>query len=233
MKGRVVVFAALLAGVWLVALSLVVKTSVDALAPPPWGNAIGDELSVEVAGTTQVGQVFTAPLPGLYRIEVSFVSAGDEPGQPVTFHLQSGLGAAEDLWSATLDSRQVAGATVYGFEFEPLRDSQGRTFYFYLESPGTPPGRALQVAYGPDSVLQGAGAWLNGQPIAGNLKFQSYYTLRTRDKIDYLLGQMAAGRPYFLGTRGFYLALAAVYGLLVTLLVWHVAGAAHARVERE
>jgi hypothetical protein len=56
------------------------------------------------------------------------------------------------------------------------------------------------------------------------LTFQTYYSLRTREKVDLLLERMAQGRPYFLGSRGSYVILAAVYGVLLLLLLWCVAG---------
>jgi hypothetical protein len=216
------VLAAALAVVWLAALILVVKMGLDRLSAPPWGNAAAGDLSPEVAGSTQVGQAWRAPLPGLYRIEVSVQPPPTGTGQPVTFHLRTGLDATSDLWTATIDPVQIAAGAPYAFEFEPVRDSKARTFYFYLESPESGPGEAIQAVYGPASVLDGGSAYVNGQEVGGNLVFQTYYSLRTRDKIDLLLERMAQGRPYALGTKGFYVALAVLYILLLLLLIWQV-----------
>jgi hypothetical protein len=87
----------------------------------------------------------------------------------------------------------------------------GQTYYFYLESANTTAEEAIAARYNPNARLEGASAYLNGQPVAGNLQFLTYYTLRTRDKAALLLSRMAEGRPYLLGTKGFYIALAAAY----------------------
>ena len=64
---------------------------------------------------------------------------------------------------------------------------------------------------------------MNGQAVGGNLKFRTFYSLRTRDKVDLLLARMAAGRPYLLGTKGFYVGLAIAYGIVLGIFLWYVA----------
>jgi hypothetical protein len=219
---RLRVVALALALLWLAVLALVGKAGLDRLSAPPWGNTAGADLSPEVAGSTQVGQAWRAPLPGLYRIEVALQPPGTAASQPLTFHLRAGVEPASNLWTATLDPGEPAAASLSAVEFAPLRDSKGQEFYFYLESPESQPGEAVRIAYGPGSVLDGGSAYVNGQEVAGNLVFQTHYSLRTRDKVDLLLERMAQGRPYLLGTKGFYVGLAVVYTVLLLLLIWHV-----------
>lgn len=211
-----------LTGLWLVALAIVFKTSIDALEPPSWGNPISTALSPEVAGNNLVGQAFTAPLAGLYRIEVPLLPALAPVDRPITFHLKRDPAAFEDLWSITLNSSALKADVPCNFEFEPIRGSKGQSFYFYLDSTESRPGEAVTIPYGPASVLEGASAHFDGQRVAGNLVFQTHYTLRTRDKLDLLLTRLTAGRPYVLGIKGFYVGLALVYGLLLVLLFFQV-----------
>ncbi len=216
--------AVVIAVLWLAALLFVVKAGVDRFNAPTWGNAVAGDLSPEMAGEAQVGQTWTAPFPGLYRIEL-FLQPPDSPGgQPVTFHLRPGIGAGPDLWTATIDPEQILAGDPYAVQFEPMRDSKAKTFYFLLESPESRPGEAVQAAYGPGSELEGGSAFLNGRAVPGNLTFQTYYSLRTREKADLLLERMAQGRPSLLSFKGFYVVLAAIYGLLLLLLLWSVAG---------
>lgn len=208
---------------FLTAMALILKTGVDAVNAPPWGNAVAGDLSPEVAGDTQVGQAWRAPLPGLYCIELFLQPPALPASQPLTFHLRAAVGAGPDIRTATINPEQILAGVPYAVEFEPLRDSKAKTFYFNLESPESRPGEAVKAIYGPESTLEGGSAYVNGQEVPGNLVFQTHYTLRTREKIDLLLERMAQGRPYFLGTKGFYLGLAVVYGLLLLLLIWRVA----------
>jgi len=205
--------------VWLVALALVVKTSLDRLTVPPWGNPAGDGPPLQVSGETQVGQQFTAPLPGLYRIEVMLDRPATGGSRQLTFHLKTDPAATTDLWTAHLNTGEIQQGVPYGFEFPPLRHSKGQTFYFYLE------GEGVAVRYSPEAVLEGASACLNGRPLAGELQFRTFYTLRTRDKADLLLSRMAEGRPYLFGAKGFYVALALTYALVLALFLLHMARA--------
>jgi hypothetical protein len=162
-------------------------------------------------------------LPGLYRIEVALQPPAKGAAEALTFHLRSGVAATSDLWTATVDPGQITAGLPYAFEFEPVRNSEGQTFYFFLESAASRPGEAVRAVHGPASVLDGAGAYFDGQEVPGNLVFQTHYSLRTRDKVDLLLTRLTEGRPYILGTKGFYAGLAVVYTVLLLVLIWQVA----------
>lgn len=213
--------ALLLLAVWLVALALVVKASLDRLTVLPWGNPAGNGSSLEVTEDRQVGQRFIAPLPGLYRIEVMLDRPAKRGAHRLTFHLKTDPAATTDLWTAHLNSNDIQDGAPYGFEFPPLRNSKGQAFYFYLESDDSASGEEFAVRYSPEIVLEGASACLNGEPVAGELQFRTFYTLRTRDKADLLLSRMAEGRPYLFGVKGFYAALALAYALVLALFLWY------------
>lgn len=214
-----------LLAVWMIALAFVVKAALDRLTVPSWGNPPGGDLSALAVGDTAVGERFTAPLPGLYRIQVALVPATTGTSRSVTFHLKTDAAAATDLWTTSFWTDDVQEGVPMAFEFPPRRDSQGQTFYFYLESPGPAPGQGLAARYGPATVLEGANACLNHQPLAGNLVFDTFYTLRTRDRAGLLLSRMADGRPYLFGSRGFYVGLALAYALVLGLFLLYIARA--------
>jgi hypothetical protein len=217
----------------LIALAIVAKISLDRLSPPPWGNPVGNSLSPQIDAETRLGQQFTASLPGLYRIQLDlFLPEGKSPGDLV-LHLRTAPDAAADLRTAILNLNELAVSGPYGFEFEPIRDSMGQSYYFFLEPYHMDLGQGVAVRYGPESALAGASAYLNGEPLDGNLRFHSYYSLRTRERIDLLLTRMAAGRPYFLGTKGFYAGLALLYGLLVAIFLVQAARAMLEEAEGE
>lgn len=207
---------------WAVSLVLVAKSALDRLPIEPWGNPIGGD-SMAVAGETRVGQSFVAPLPGLYRIEVVLDRATAGSTQPITFHLKSDPTAEQDLWTATFSSADVQSGTAYSIEFPVRRDSKGRAYYFYLDSPESTPGEAVTVRYSPAAVLDGASAYLNDRPVAGDLQFHTFYSLRTRERLDLLLSRMAEGKPYLLGVKGFYVGLGLVYAAVLCAFLLQVA----------
>jgi hypothetical protein len=199
--------------VWTAALALVAKNALDRLAIRPWGNPMADGVPVPLAGDTRVGQTFVAPMAGLYHIEVSLMPPASDTARPVILHLTAGPAAPADLYTAEFTTAEIDPQGPMGFDFEPIRDSEGREFFFYLESPGTPSNEAARVYYSPNSTLEGAIAIVDGEPVAGDLTFHTMYSLRTRERIGLLLSRMAEGRPYLIGSKAFYVILAIAYVL--------------------
>lgn len=212
--GFAIAIAAVLV-VWMIILAVVFKVSLDRLQAPSWGNPIGSKTSIEVTTDTRVGQLFTAPWPGLYRVDLVLDEASSSGSRPITFHLKSGPDTEEDLWTATFDATDITGTGVRTFEFPPMPGAKGQIFYFYVESPDSTTGDAIAVGHSPGANLNGAQAHIDDQPAAGSLQFNTYYSLRTRDRIDLLLTRLTEGRSYFMGSKAFYAGLAMAYGLVL------------------
>lgn len=212
--------------IWLLLLGIVAKGSLDRLVVPPWGNELGSDEPFELTAGVQAGQVFSAPFPGLFRIEVGLLQAAARHDQAVVFHLKADPAATTDLWTATVRAGDLPVEGFYGFEFPPRRDSHTQAYYFSVEAPEAAPGQGIAVGYNPGSTLRGARAYLDGQPASGNLQFRTFYTLRTRDKARVLLSRLSEGRPYLLGSPGFYVALAGIYLLVLVAFLIQVAWAA-------
>jgi hypothetical protein len=208
---------------WLVGLAIVMMISLNGLSVPPWGNPSGNELSPEVAGDARVGQRFIAPLPGLDRIDLWLARSSATDSNGVFFHLMSGDAAAGDLWSAAIDSDDIHDGTPYRFEFPRIPDSEGRSFSFYLESPESRSGDAIAVRYDSQAMLEGASAFVDNLPLDGNLRFQTFYQVGPLAKLDLLLDSLAEGKPYLLGTKGFYIGLGIVYALILGIFVYQIA----------
>jgi hypothetical protein len=229
MSKRSIVIAGALA-LWLIVLAIVFKISLDRLEAPAWGNPIGGQVAIEVAGEARVGQQFSAPLPGLYRIDLVVDETSASGSRPITFHLKSEPGGGEDLWTTSFDAGDTMGTSVRAVQFPPMPTSKGQTFYFFVESPESTMGDAVSVGYSPGAILQGANAYVNNEPATGNLQFQTFYSLRTRDKIDLLLSQLTEGRSYLLGNKTFYAGLATAYGLILVSFLWQ---ATRAMIQQE
>jgi hypothetical protein len=214
-----------LLALWVLGLTIVAVTTINSLSPPGWGNPVGDSLSPEIAGDTRIGQQFTAPLPGLAGIQVMLDRATATEARLVAFRLKADPTSSTDLWTANFSTSELQDGVPYYAQFGPLRESKGKTYYFVMESATSSPGNAIAVRYGPAATLDGASAYFNDKPMDGNLQFHTLYSLRTREKIDLLLSRMAEGRPYLLGTKGFYIGLALAYALVLAAFLLLVAKA--------
>jgi hypothetical protein len=211
------------AAVWLVALGAIVKASLDRLQAPPWGNPLGDSPSLEIVQGSEVGQVFTAPMPGLFAIELVLHRNTVSSGQNITFHLRDDPTSTADLSTSVFSASDVLGDKPRRFEFEPVANSKARSYYFYLDSPASEVGDAIAVGYSATAEMAGSSAYQNGQPVPGNLQFHTYYSPRTREKVGMLLSRMSEGRPYWFGSQSCYAGLAIVYTVVLCLFLLQAA----------
>ena len=224
MKRRTIYLPALLL-VWLLVLALAMKSVSDRLAVPSWGNPMGEARSAELSAGSQVGQSFVAVLPGLSAVEVTLDTTALTGPQRLTLRLKEAPDAAIALAARTVVIGSEAPATSLRVDLVRIPDSKGKTFYFVLEAPDALPGYGLAAGYSPTASIAGSSAYANGQPVPGDLQFQTYYSLDTGQKVDLLLTRMAEGKPYLLGTKGFYVGLGLVYAALSGLFLWLIARA--------
>ena len=143
----------------------------DAAAPP-------------IQGPHTVGQTFVARHPNLSAIELLLVvhdgSGRATDGPRLTFHLRQSPQSQEDIVSLDINAGRLRHNDPLRLSFAPLPDSEGRTYYFFLE--GSEDSR-IGVWYNSlDAYGQGT-MYLDGRPAEGDLRFITYY--------DYDLGLLA------------------------------------------
>jgi len=174
-----------------------------------WDELVGDET---------FGQSFVCTSDNLYRIDLGTATYARTNSAPVIFHMRSDPQASTDIISVTIPGPEIQNERPTSITFSPLADSQGRSYYFYIQSSEAVPGNAISVyANAHDQYTDGA-AYLNGQPVDGDLVFTAYsqetYTLAGvwRD----FTSRVRQDIPFFV-CYGILLLL--VLGLLVTSLV--------------
>ncbi|GAB4545033.1 MAG: hypothetical protein Kow0063_38950 [Anaerolineae bacterium] len=186
-------------------------------------SAIGlwdDIEAIEVRGETTLGQTFVAPHSGLNRIDVMLFDYGRQNTQPVIFHLRESPEAATDLFAQTFSASDVHGLAWHTFVFPPLPESEGKSYFFYLESPTSSPGDAITFGGSLRNLYAKGSAYLNRQAIPeADLAFRTYYAdITAAQKIQMLFARLAAHKPAPWGNPHFYGGLFGVY--LITSLVF-------------
>jgi hypothetical protein len=131
--------------------------------------------------------------------------------------------AQADLWAQEFSLRGLTADALYRFDLEPLRESSGKRYYFALEAPACSPGSAPSALWDPGGALEGSSVYRDGQPLPGALRFQTFYSLTTWDKVDLMLSRMAEGRPYVLGRKGLYAGMFVVWAVVLVLIVVQMA----------
>ena len=184
-----------------------------------------------IAGET-FGQSFECLRDNLYRIDLGTATYARANSAPLLFHLRSDPQASTDIISVTIPGPEIQNERPTSITFPPLADSQGKSYYFYLESPEAVPGDAITLyANAHDQYADGV-AYVNGQPVDGDLVFTAYsretYTLA--GVWGDFMGRVRRDIPFF-GCYGILLLV--VLGLLVTSLVKRDAPDIRVRSQRE
>ena len=198
-------------------LLLVGSASLERFTVGPMGQPIADTPAGEIHGSITVGQVFTAPHSGLYRLDVLMATYARENTHDVIFHLRSSPEAEGDLAKITINAREIEDNRHRPFIFDPIRDSAGKSYYFFFDSPDSEPGDAITVWRTIKNLYPEGRALRNHRGGGGDLVFLTYYQPSTLDKVDILLDPLAANKPLFWGDKRFYLLLALLYMALLSL----------------
>jgi len=133
-----------------------------------------------LAGKTS-GQTFVSHRPNLCRIDVLLATYCRTNTCDLTFRLQAGYPTGKEVAVITVKGDTVQDNRWRTFRFPPLLDSEGRTYYFSLESVNATPGNAL-TAYR-YSASEFGGRYENGRRRDGSLAFRTYYLAPTPDEL--------------------------------------------------
>lgn len=135
------------------------------LAGPPVGEIYGD---------MKVGQTFVSYTPELEGIKLLMANYhGRQNTEDVIFHLRENPGSKEDLRTSVVNASEILDNEYHKFQFDPLTDSQGKRYYFFIESPTSSPGNAITVRYTPENTYAVGKRFSNHRPASGDLVFKS------------------------------------------------------------
>jgi len=136
------------------------------LAGPPVGEIYGD---------MKVGQTFVSyasELKGIKLLMANYHSRQNT--EDVIFHLRESPGSKEDLRTSVVNASKILDNEYHKFQFDPLTDSQGKRYYFFIESPTSSPGNAITVRRcTPENTYVAGKRFNNHRPASGDLVFKS------------------------------------------------------------
>jgi len=136
-----------------------------------------DESNFDVGEITEgqeVGQTFICRHDHLTRIQVMLATYARENQQEVIFHLKQSPTAEEDIYTERFNASSVLDNVYRSFDFPPIPDSKGKTYYFFFESPDSKKGDAITLwANANDSYKDGA-LYLNQEKTNNDLRFMTF-----------------------------------------------------------
>ncbi|MFC2166789.1 hypothetical protein ACFLQZ_02370 [Acidobacteriota bacterium] len=131
----------------------------------------------EITGEKEIGQTFYSNFNNLCRIDVMLATFDRENSQEVIFHLKKSPSDTEDIYTEVFNASSVADNTYRSFEFPPIPDSAGKTFYFSFESPHSKYGDAITIWTSKQDKYKKGEMYINRESSKGDLRFITYFFL--------------------------------------------------------
>jgi GT2 family glycosyltransferase len=121
-----------------------------------------------------IGQAFTVGEDALAAVGVQFATYGRACNGRVTFHLRRSRSATRDIATVELDAAHIVDNQLHLFTFDPIMDSAGERYYFFLEfAPATKNETlALWKSHQADALM--GNSYEQNSPTVGTLAFSLY-----------------------------------------------------------
>lgn len=169
--------------------------------------ADGSNVSIgEIIGSVKVGQTFVADSNQLNRMDILFATYARVNTGDIIFHLRE-KPTTIDITTIKINSILLHDNKMYSFKFEPIPDSKGKQYYFFIESPNSTKENAVTVWILRNSNYTDGKLFLNDNPTAGDMIFRSYHKTTLKVFTDELLSRILLNKPsyfneYFLYSFG-------------------------------
>ena len=134
----------------------------------------------EIMDAITVGQTFKADYNYLNRIDISFGTYARENTHDIIFHLRQ-VNNDTDVRAVKFNARDIRNNDYNSIYFEPITDSKGKRYYFFLESPSSVNGNALTVWVKTKDTYHDGEFILNGRSAGGDVLFRPYYQSNLED----------------------------------------------------
>ncbi|MDP3997077.1 MAG: glycosyltransferase family 39 protein [Candidatus Andersenbacteria bacterium] len=110
----------------------------------------------ELTDGIAVGQTVIFDKDSWSRIDIGFAtfSSRNNTGY-VVLHVRENADSREDLRTVTVNARDIVDNEWHEFDFAPIDNARGKTFYVELESPNSMPGNAVTVRYIDEDIMPG------------------------------------------------------------------------------
>jgi hypothetical protein len=145
------------------------------------------------------GQTFYSSRPNLSAVAVQFATYSNRHNtKPILFYLRSSIESKENIRTASVTPDKLRDNQTYRFDFEPIVDSKGKSYFFFIVSPDSASGDAVTVdvdsrdpyVNGSAFIVRGQGSNITdpavlaraGKP-ALDLTFNSYNNIPVREAV--------------------------------------------------
>lgn len=162
---------------------------------------------------TKIGQTFRAKHNNFNMIKLFAENVKLKNKDKIVFHLRE-IGNDNDLAMINLSGENIGTGFILRLQFEPIKNSAGKTFYFYLEDIEGKSSTPIEIYYEEKNVYPWGEALVNNESIAGDLFFRTYYRTSLKDGI---LDSLSDFKTRFIKEKNFaifYLMSIFILGIL-------------------
>lgn len=121
----------------------------------------------------RVGQTFIARKNNLSRITIDLKNAILKNEKPIYFHLRE-TESAQDLKKIEISGFNIGDPSSVKFQFEPISNSAGKSYYFYLDSPDSNNSDGIEIYHSLQDLYSDGGMMVNEEEIMGELRFSTF-----------------------------------------------------------
>jgi hypothetical protein len=130
----------------------------------------------EIYGTNSMGQTFKARESNMSGIEVALFIFKRQNNKTVIFYLKEAPDSPSEIFRQEFLSSDAVDNSGYLFHFPTIENSNGKSFYFYLDSPESTQGNAISAWTALNNPYKDGTAWINDTPInEKDLAFKVFY----------------------------------------------------------
>jgi hypothetical protein len=203
----------------LIALALAVGVIAASWPQLATARQTGNSVPVgELVAGRRFGQTFRAPFSGLYRVDVVLATYARQNHGRVLFHLTTGP-EEPDLATVEIEVAEVQDNASHRFVFEPVANSSGQEFYFYLEAPEAAPGNAITIWETDFDSYPSGQAYVDDQPTEGDLRFIAYYRSNPREAWHVFTERVRTWHPFLWRMRWLVIGTATAWVLGIGVLL--------------
>ena len=163
-----------------------------------------------------IGQTFAGKSNNLTGVKLFTRNPNLANREPIIFHLRESPTTDKDLAALTFSGANVGWDYALRIVFPPIADSKDKNFYFFLESPTTEAGQAVEFGYNQDDNYKEGQAFVNGKVIPGDLFFVTFYKTSLGDfvvsSINNLFSRVSLDQRFFIAY--FFILLVAISGFV-------------------
>jgi len=141
-------------------------------------SVMGEVPVGEIVGEKTVVQTFKPKLNGLSAISVQLATYARENNGEVRMRLEDADG--QKLAEQIVDARMVLDNVYHDFLFDPIWNSEGKTYRFIIQADKSYPGNAITAWASKTDVYLDGDLTFGGTPTGGDLAMKIYFAPRAK-----------------------------------------------------